>query len=170
MQQLLSFPANADSTNSQVTSLSAPSSSNAIINACYPYALHPSGIPHAPQENLQRPLPSPLQQFSSLASKPLQTPGNYNYRQIAPSTYGNHQHINQHAPPRRLSHLRPFRFRNQLSFWNRRAIRSAGSSISSFQAVPPGKPVPDKPPIKESQHLYFSAQIKANIKKIQWLR
>ena len=165
MQQLLSFPANTDSTNSQVTPLSAPSSSNAIINACYPYALHPSGIPHAPQENLQRPLPRPLEQFSFLASKPLQTPGNYNHRQIAPSTYGNHQHINQHATPGRLSHLWPFRFRNQLSFWNPRAIHSARLSFSSFQAVPPGKPLPDKPPIKESQHSYFLAQIKGNIKK-----
>ena len=44
-QQLLSFPASAGSTNSQVTPLSAPSSSTANINVSYPYASHPSGIP-----------------------------------------------------------------------------------------------------------------------------
>ena len=58
-QQLLSFPASAGSTNSQVTPLSAPSSSTANINVSYPYASHPSGIPHV-QQNLQCPLPRPL--------------------------------------------------------------------------------------------------------------
>ena len=163
-QQLLSFPASAGSTNSQVTLLSAPSSSTANINVSYPFASHPSGIPHV-QQNLQCPLPRPLQQFSSLANQPQQTPGNYNHHQIAPSTHGSHQHINQHGPPQRLSHRSPFRFRNQLSFWNPRAIHSAGSLFSSFQAVPPGKPLPDKPPIKVSQHPYFLVKIKGNIKK-----
>ena len=163
-QQLLSFPASVGSTNSQVTPLSAPSSSTANINVSYSYASHPSGIPHV-QQNLQCPLPRPLQQFSSLATQPQQAPGNYNHHQIAPSTHGSHQHINQHGPPQRLYHPSPFRFRNQLSFWNVRAIHSAGSSFSSFQAVPPGEPLPDKPPIKESQHPYFLAKIKGNIKK-----
>ena len=108
-QQLLSFPASAGSTNSQVTPLSAPSSSTANINDSYPFASHPSGIPHV-QQNLQCPLPCPLQQFSSLASQPQQTPGNYNHHQIAPSTHGSHQHINQHGPPQRLSHPSPYRF------------------------------------------------------------